>query len=135
VYWLVSTGPKAQPGIDGALIGRSDLHKTPVNIVEVESIETFAKKITEHGGTMISPKHTIPGVGFSAYCKDTEGNVFGIFQPAASSIGSVTSCGPRRFFHSIADRAKHLSTTHVDFRAISRESSGECLRIPVGACR
>lgn len=35
---------------------------------------------------MISPKRAIPGVGYQAYCQDTEGNVFGIDQedPAAA---------------------------------------------------
>jgi predicted enzyme related to lactoylglutathione lyase len=32
------------------------------------------------GGQVISPKTPIPGVGYFAQCKDTEGNIFGISQ-------------------------------------------------------
>ena len=35
---------------------------------------------------MVLPKVAIPGVGYQAYCRDTEGNIFGIHQmdPTAS---------------------------------------------------
>jgi hypothetical protein len=33
----------------------------------------------------LSPKTTIPGVGYHAYCQDTEGNVFGIMQDDPSA--------------------------------------------------
>jgi hypothetical protein len=42
-------------------------------------------KVTEKGGTVITPKMPIPGVGWFAYCKDTEGNQFGIMQSDPSA--------------------------------------------------
>ena len=32
------------------------------------------------GGTIALPKMPIPGMGWLAYCKDTEGNIFGMMQ-------------------------------------------------------
>ena len=32
------------------------------------------------GGTVLMEKTAVPGVGYFAYCKDTEGNVFGIIE-------------------------------------------------------
>ncbi len=31
------------------------------------------------------PKTTLPGVGYLAYCQDTEGNVFGVMQEDRSA--------------------------------------------------
>jgi uncharacterized protein len=31
------------------------------------------------------PKSVIPGIGYFAYCQDTEGNTFGILQPDATA--------------------------------------------------
>ena len=36
-------------------------------------------------GKVAMPKMAIPGVGYQAYCLDTEGNVFGIHQPDAAA--------------------------------------------------
>ncbi len=79
-YWLVSTGSKGQAGIEGSLLGRSSVHKTSVNMIEVPSVDEFIKKISEQGGAIVRPKQTISGIGYAAYCQDTEGNIFGIFQ-------------------------------------------------------
>jgi predicted enzyme related to lactoylglutathione lyase len=42
-------------------------------------------KVTAAGGKVLGPKTTIPGVGYHAYCQDTEGNVFGILQTDMSA--------------------------------------------------
>jgi uncharacterized protein len=78
-YWLIKTGEDAQPGINGGVFKREG----PVNFVntiDVPSVDDFAAKITEHGGKVVVPKTTIPGVGYLIYCQDTESNVFGILQ-------------------------------------------------------
>jgi uncharacterized protein len=36
--------------------------------------------VTKAGGKMVMPKTPIPGVGYFAYCEDTEGNMFGVMQ-------------------------------------------------------
>ena len=52
-----------------------------VNSIEVGSVDDFVAKTTSAGGSIAVPKMEIPGVGFIAYCKDPDGNMFGLFQP------------------------------------------------------
>lgn len=78
-YWLVSTGDEKQPGIGGAIMERMR-KSTTINTIDVPSVDEFIKKIEKAGGKRVSEKRTIPGVGYFAYCKDTEGNLFGIMQ-------------------------------------------------------
>jgi hypothetical protein len=88
-YWLIETGDAAERGIDGGLYRR---HKgmsftTHVNTIDVPSVDDFIEKIQAHGGRAVTQKMPIPGVGYFAYCEDTEGNTFGIMQadPGASA--------------------------------------------------
>ena len=83
-YWLVQTGEKEQPGIDGALMHRMKKENTLL-IIDVPSVDEFLRKIVKAGGKIIAEKTVIPGVGYSAYCKDTEENTFGIFQGDSSA--------------------------------------------------
>lgn len=84
-YWLATTGEQGQPGIDGAITKRMDPTATTVNTISVPSLEDFMAKVTEKGGKVITPRMAIPGVGYFAYCKDTEGNTFGIMQEDSSA--------------------------------------------------
>jgi predicted enzyme related to lactoylglutathione lyase len=36
--------------------------------------------VADNGGSLLSPKVTIPDVGWVAYCRDTEGNFFELRQ-------------------------------------------------------
>ena len=84
-YWLISTGPEDEPGIDGGLAKRATPETGTENTIDVESVDDFVAKIEANGGKILRPKSTVPGVGCLAYCQDTEGNTFGIMQsdPAA----------------------------------------------------
>jgi len=79
-YWLISSGEEDEPGIDGAIMKRMDPSAATINTVGVPSLDEFLEKVKEKGGNVITEKMTIPGVGFFAYCQDTEGNTFGIIQ-------------------------------------------------------
>jgi hypothetical protein len=79
-YWLVMTGPEDKPGIDGGIMKREDPQAGVWNTIDVPSVDEFVKKIEKCGGKIIAPKMAVPGVGYLAYFKDTEGNVFGIMQ-------------------------------------------------------
>lgn len=83
-YWLVSTGDRKNPGIDGAIMKRGD-KETTVIFVDVPSVDEFLKKVVKAGGKGLTEKTPVPGVGYSAYCEDTEGNVFGLFQEDSSA--------------------------------------------------
>jgi uncharacterized protein len=86
-YWMLTTGPKDQPGIDGGLMKRKG--PKPVDgqaanaypcTMDVPSVDDYLKKIIAAGGAQAVPKMPIPGMAWLAYCKDTEGNLFGIFE-------------------------------------------------------
>jgi predicted enzyme related to lactoylglutathione lyase len=81
-YWLCQTGEKDQPGINGGIMKRSDAAQFPptINTLDVSNADEFIEKIKNHGGSIVMPKMAVPGVGWMAYCKDTEGNTFGIMQ-------------------------------------------------------
>ena len=79
-YWLVSAGEEKEPGINGAIAQKDETHPATVNTVSVPSFEDAVKKIIEAGGKILMPKMAVPNVGYMTYCKDTEGNIFGIMQ-------------------------------------------------------
>ena len=58
-YWLVTTGPDNQPGINGAIMTRES-QKTTVNTIEVTSVNEFAKKIAEAGGKTVTTENGDP---------------------------------------------------------------------------
>ena len=89
-YWLIKTGPDGQPGINGGLLRRhgpidGQAVIAYVCTMDVPSVDDYVGRVTAHGGQLALPKMVIPGVGWLAYAKDPEGNVFGMMQadPAA----------------------------------------------------
>ena len=86
-YWLVMTGPEDTPGIDGGIARRGKGESGAINSIDVPDVDKFIAKIEGAGGTVIVPKRAIPGVGYLAYCKDTEGNTFCIMHEDTSVTG------------------------------------------------
>ncbi len=84
-YWLITTGEAGTPGIDGGLMRRGNITAPVVNTIDVPSVDDFVAKITANGGSVVAPKMPIPGIGYLAYCQDTEGNMFGIMQSDPSA--------------------------------------------------
>ena len=84
-YWMITSGSEEEPGIDGALMRRQNPGQGPINTVGVPSVDDFVSKITENGGEVVMPKMAIPTIGYIAYCRDTEGNVFGIMESDMSA--------------------------------------------------
>jgi predicted enzyme related to lactoylglutathione lyase len=79
-YWLVTTGPDDEPGINGAIMTK-EMGDAIRNTIGVESFDEFAEKIQENGGKMLTEKANIPGIGDMGAFQDTEGNVFVIMEP------------------------------------------------------
>jgi len=79
-YWLAAAGEDKEPGINGAISKKDDAHPTTINTISVPSFEDAVKKIKAAGGEVLTPKMAVPNVGYMAYGKDTEGNLFGIMQ-------------------------------------------------------
>jgi predicted enzyme related to lactoylglutathione lyase len=80
-YWMISTGDPKEPGIDGGILPRRDPAQPCVNTVGVANLDETLKTAARAGGVCVVPKMPIPGVGWLAYCKDTEGNMIGMMQP------------------------------------------------------
>jgi predicted enzyme related to lactoylglutathione lyase len=81
-YWLVTTGPDSEPGINGAIMERHFKQQAVINTSSVEDLDATLKKIEASGGKKILGPNEIPGIGLHAYCEDPDGNLFGILQPA-----------------------------------------------------
>lgn len=86
-YWLVMTGPETEPGINGGLVfrrGPEPIEGQPANAfvctVSVTDLDEYVDKALKAGGSIAVPSMAIKGVGWLAYCKDTEGNIFGMMQ-------------------------------------------------------
>jgi predicted enzyme related to lactoylglutathione lyase len=76
-YWMIKTGEG--PGIDGGM-GLKNPESISANTISVQNLDKKIKLITENGGTIISQKNPIPGIGWFAVFKDIDGNVFGLMQ-------------------------------------------------------
>lgn len=84
-YWMVMTGSDDTPGINGGLVQRrgeidGQAVIAYVCTVDVADVNSTVASALENGGTIAVPKMAVPGVGWLAYCKDTEGNIFGMMQ-------------------------------------------------------
>lgn len=79
-YWLITTGSEDETGIDGAFGMRQNSDDSTVNTIDVPDLDVFIDKVTENGGTIVRPKTAVPGVGWMAYFRDTEGNIWGLMQ-------------------------------------------------------
>ena len=79
-YWTIDAGDEDEEGISGGLQKREEPEDQIFNYIKVSSADSFSKKIEESGGTLESPKITVPGVGDFYMFKDTEGNKLGIMQ-------------------------------------------------------
>jgi hypothetical protein len=92
-YWLVTTGPDGTPGINGGILrrrGPGPADGAPVNAyvctIIAGDLDAIISGVPAKGGSIALPKMPVPGLGWLAYFKDTEGNIFGAMQsdPAAA---------------------------------------------------
>jgi predicted enzyme related to lactoylglutathione lyase len=80
-YYLTTTGPDGEPGINGGLMIRQNgMGPGTTNTMGVESVDKAVETIKAAGGTIILEKMAVPGMGWVAYALDTEGNQFGVFE-------------------------------------------------------
>jgi predicted enzyme related to lactoylglutathione lyase len=78
-YWIIRTG-ESTPGIDGGLMTRRDPAQPCVNTMDVADLDATVGVVEGAGGQCVVPKMPVPGVGWLAYFKDTEGHIFGAMQ-------------------------------------------------------
>lgn len=93
-YSLAMTTPMDEHGrpavtgsINGGLFRRGDL-TAPVVTIDVDDIDAALASIAARGGSVVREKLEVPGMGWNAYFKDSEGNVVGLWQNAAPEGGA-----------------------------------------------
>jgi uncharacterized protein len=79
-YWTVMTGDESTPGINGGLMQTNGEFRGTINTIGVDDIDAAIAKVQTHGGEIVMPKGSIPGVGYQAYFKDTNGIIIGLHQ-------------------------------------------------------
>ena len=91
-YWMIHTGPDEQPGINGGLMPRRGDLPAPlaavnafVITVDVDDIDASVERGKAAGGSIALPKMPVPGIGWLAYLKDPDGNIFGMMQADAKA--------------------------------------------------
>jgi uncharacterized protein len=88
-YTLVMSGPSgdrgpSEPGfINGGMLAREEAAAAgPVVVIDVVDLDAKLVKIEEAGGSVVVPKQPVGAMGFTAYVKDCEGNVLGLWETA-----------------------------------------------------
>ncbi|MFC5476858.1 VOC family protein [Massilia suwonensis] len=92
-YWMINTGPDSQPGINGGLLPRPGPIPGPtaspnafVITIDVENLDASMAKAQGGGAVLCVPKMAIPKVGWLAYFKDPNGNIFGMMQMNSEAV-------------------------------------------------
>jgi len=75
--------PTAAGAINGGMMAREGRVTHPVITVDVPDINATLKTVEELGGAVVIPRSEIPGVGYTAYFQDSEGNVMGLWENVA----------------------------------------------------
>jgi predicted enzyme related to lactoylglutathione lyase len=91
-YTVVMTTPvddqtqlPTEPGaINGGMMKRDGQLTAPVLTVDVDAIDDALSQIEARGGSTVTPRTPIPGMGAYAYFKDPEGNVLGLWETTSS---------------------------------------------------
>jgi uncharacterized protein len=84
-YYVVVTGPDGTPGINGGILRHKDGAPRTVNTIQVASLDESTKAVESAGGKVVVPRMPVPGVGWLAYCTDTEGMIFGVHEADPSA--------------------------------------------------
>lgn len=86
-YTMVITGPADEKGsptkmgvINGGMMKRQAPLKATVVTITVDDIEKTMKMVADAGGKSVQGKQPVGDMGWSAYIKDSEGNVVGLWQ-------------------------------------------------------
>jgi uncharacterized protein len=74
--------PKESGAINGGMMERPKEAPHPAIYVGVKSVDATIQKVKAAGGTVVTPRTPIPGMGAYARIADTEGNVIGLFETA-----------------------------------------------------
>ena len=77
--------PAVSGSINGGLFRRTGQLTAPVVTVDVQDIDAALEQIVAQGGSVHREKMEVPGSGWNAYFKDSEGNIVGLWQNAGET--------------------------------------------------
>ena len=90
-YWLAMTGDDPA-GINGGLLRRQGDSPAPdaavsgfVCTMDVPDCTEYVDKVVAAGGSVAVPRQAMAGMGWLAYVKDPDGNLFGLMQEDPSA--------------------------------------------------
>ena len=87
-YTIASTGPVSETGeptgpgyINGGLLAREGASSPgPVVVVDVEDLDAALRTVEDAGGKVVTGRTPVGEMGVTAYVRDTEDNVIGLWQ-------------------------------------------------------
>ncbi len=89
-YTMVGTTPTGENGmpsepgsINGGMFARVEDVATPVITIDVADIDAALAKVESLGGSTVRAKEPVGDMGFSAYFRDSEDNLMGLWQSAS----------------------------------------------------
>jgi predicted enzyme related to lactoylglutathione lyase len=62
------------------MMRREQPGQPPTNVIAVPSVKDAVTAVKAAGGKEVMPIMAVPGVGWTAYFRDTEGTTFGVMQ-------------------------------------------------------
>jgi hypothetical protein len=72
--------PKEPGAINGMMVMRDQVSKTPCVTINVPSVDEYIEKVKAAGGNLVKEKITVENMGAYAYVSDTEGNLLGLWE-------------------------------------------------------
>jgi predicted enzyme related to lactoylglutathione lyase len=91
-YTMVTSGPSGEQGptepgyINGGMLQREGAPAAgPVVTIAVDNIDAALETIEKLGGSAVVGRTPVADMGFSAYFRDSEGNVIGLWENAQQS--------------------------------------------------
>jgi predicted enzyme related to lactoylglutathione lyase len=78
-YWHIETGGSDDTP-DGGMLVRKHAQQPITNYISVPSVTRGMAKVEKLGGTVCLRKTAVPGMGYFAICRDTEGNEFALWE-------------------------------------------------------
>lgn len=79
-YMIRTTGEDGSPGVAGGIGPRGAPDQRIMNYIGVPSVAAYLERVVQLGGAVLMPRAPVPGMGWLAICRDTEGNPFGLFE-------------------------------------------------------
>ena len=87
-YTMAMVGPSGDQGpteagfINGGMMQREEPFTAPNLVIDVDDLEDALAAIEAAGGTTVQERQAVGDMGFTAYFRDPEGNLLGLWETA-----------------------------------------------------